>query len=391
MARYQFAKRDTPVRILIVSSNAGHIKVDRDFLKSMRIRLPGVATDSKRAFAVLENDGADFVLCDDCLDDMTGVSFIKQLREHPHLKHTAVIMVSTQRDKHAVVSAIVAGCSGYLLRPYSQQTFTRQLDLANKVSKYGFEERLRLRLAEQARIEGRSDAAILDYERVTARPDHAKRYFESGMMHLAKSEYDKAISQFARAVKENDLFSEAYLGLAKAWQAKGDGEKSRKYAAKAAFACARQRRFQLLKEQFVDLMGTEGLHFNPFLTLGRRLIRDKDYSAAVTALEHASELTPDNDEIHVELARACHFNRNADKALIAVANALSVNPDNETALRIHKRLTGKDFTPPCPRFEHLELQQEDRDVKMPFALRVAATIAGVVTEGLYRLRPRRFA
>ncbi|WP_034641610.1 response regulator [Desulfovibrio inopinatus] len=390
MARYRFQNTYSPIKALVVSSNVGHAKIDRDFLKSLRMRMPNVATHSKHAFSMLEKEGADFILCDDHLDDMSGVAFLKKLRTHPRFKHVAVIMVSTKREKRSVVSAIVAGCSGYLLRPYSHETFARQLRLAQHINQFGFEERLRLRLAEQARIEGRADAAIRDFERVTSRPDYAKRYFESGMVHLAKSEYDKAISLFARAVKVNDLFSEAYLGLAKAWQAKGNAEKSRLYAAKAAFACARQRRFQLLKEQFVELMGKEGLDFNPFLALGRRLIRDKDYTAAVTALEHAAELAPENDEIHVELARACHLNRNPEKARTAVANALSVNPGNETARIMHKRLTGEDFAPRV-HFEHLERSEEDHDVVMPFGLRIAMMVAGVLTESLYRLRPRLFA
>jgi DNA-binding NtrC family response regulator len=58
---------------------------------------------------------------------MSGLEFLRLVRTHPRLLTLPVVQVSSDNSRRGVLDAVGAGCSGYLIRPYSLQAFAKQV------------------------------------------------------------------------------------------------------------------------------------------------------------------------------------------------------------------------------------------------------------------------
>ena len=134
---------------------------------------------------------------------------------------------------------------------------------------------------------------------------------------------------------------------------------------------------------FLDILRTDKSGFNPFVSLGMRLARGMDWQGAVMALRNALRLNPNDAKACVELAKAFHFTRQPDQARQYVAQALALSPHDQEALDLHERWTGQPW--------HEADADRGRDERrgangLPVMLSAVLYLAGVVTEGLHRLR-----
>lgn len=374
--------------VLIVSANDGHARVDRDFLKKSRILQPKIVASSAEAMQRLAKHGADLILCDGTLADMDGFDFIRTLKASKALADIPTLMVTTDNQRESVLEAVKLGCAGYLVRPYSQAAFLKHLAMARQTALFAREERKRTRLARRDIQAGRHDAAIETLEAVAETPDLAPRYFEEGMRLLAEQQYDPAIASFNKAVKLNALFAEAYLGLATAWQAKGNTDKARAYLRKAAAACARQRNYQELKERFVEHLKTDKDGFNPFFALGNEFMTDRDYGAALSSYIHAVDLAPKRGDVYVEMGKAYHFLRRPEHALKAVTKGLKLQKDNPTGKALYKSFTGKNYDD-LPTME--EFHAGVAPMKLPLMLRGALYLAGLASDLISKSKATNYA
>mgnify|MGYP000959033330 FL=1 len=363
--------------VLIVSANEGHIRVDRSFFKGVRIFQTRTAASGAESMAYLRKHRADLVMCDAQLADMTGVDFLRGLANEPSLATIPAIMATTRNARQAVLEAVRAGCAGYLARPYSQAAFDKHLGFAMRSALFAQEKERSLRKARADLAAGREDEAVAGFEAVTAAPDEATRHFREGMAHLAEKRFDPAIAAFDRAVTLNALYAEAYLGLASAWQAKGNTDKARKYMRQAAAACARQRNFQELKDRFAAYLQQDKDGFNPFVALGNEEMSRRDYGAAIGAYAHAVELTPRRGDVYVEMSKAYHFLRKPQQALKAVTKGLRLQPDNPAGKTLYKRFTGKSYGD----IETMEdFQKSASPMKLPLFVRGALYVAAIATD-----------
>jgi len=371
--------------VLIVSANEGHIRVDRSFLKGVRIFQTRAASSGAEAMAYLKKHGADLIVCDAELLDESGVAFLREIKSDASLAAIPAIMASAANERQAVVDAVKAGCAGYLARPYSQASFQKHLGLAMRAALFAREKQLAVARAKADLAEGKNDEAVAGLAAVVADADDATRHFREGMAHLAEKRFDPAIEAFGRAVKLNALYAEAYLGLASAWQAKGNPEKARKYMRQAAAACARQRNFQELKDRFLAHLEKDAEGFNPFFALGNDELRKRDYGAAIGAYAHAVELTPRRGDIFVEMGKAYHFLRKPEHALKAVSKGLRLQPENPAGKVLYKRFTGKSYGD----IETMEdFQRSANPMKLPLFVRGALYVAAVATDLASRGRRR---
>ncbi len=376
----------TPVSLfrsaLIVTASEGHAKIDRDFLKRSRILSARHVVSGAEALALLRRGEADLVLCDAHLADMDGQAFIAAMRADPALAATPVILASVGGRRTDVLAAVKLGVAGYCLRPYSEDTFRRHLAMAAHVARFASAEKAALVRARAGEAAGDTDGAARDYAAVAATPDLAPRLFEEGMTALAARDFERAIVAFHKALAVNDLFVEAYLGLARAWLAKGSTRQYRQYMKQAASACARARRFVELRDQFLTLLSADEAGFNPFLALGNELLRDRHYAASISLFRHAQELAPKNADVYLGLSKAYHFLRRPDLARRAVDKSLALNDRNEEARAIRHRLAGRDQAA-LPTLGRSEADAP----RYPLLLRGVLYLAGLATDAL--VRPRR--
>lgn len=371
---------------LIVTASEGHAKIDREFLKRARIMAARHVVSGAEGLALLRRGEADLVLCDAALSDMDGQAFIAALRADPALANIPVILAAVDGRRAAVLAAVKLGVAGYCLRPYSQDTFQRHLAMAAHMARFAAAERAALARAAAKEAAGDTDGAARGYAAVAETPDAAPRFFEEGMTALAGRDVERAIVAFHKALAVNDLFVEAYLGLARAWLTKGSTRQYRQYMKQAASACARAKRFVELRDQFVTLLAADEAGFNPFLALGNELLRDRHYAASISLFRHAHELAPKNADVYLGLSKAYHFLRQPDLARRAVDKSLALNDRSEEARAIHQRLTGR---------RHGDLPALGETPRpadaphYPLLLRGVLYLAGLATDAL--VRPRRQA
>ncbi len=116
--------------VLILSGSRNHAKTDRTLLTRLGMTRLTPLASGREAARKLAAGEADGVLLDNTLDDMTGVEFLRIIRLHPDLALLPVTMASVDNSRAAVLEALAAGVSGYLIRPYSLEALLRQLTLA---------------------------------------------------------------------------------------------------------------------------------------------------------------------------------------------------------------------------------------------------------------------
>ncbi len=372
---------------LIVTASEGHARIDREFFKRVRMFAVRHASSGAEALALARRETVDVIFCDAALGDMDGSTFVAALRADPALAHIPVILAMTDARRDDVLSAVKLGAAGLCLRPYSEDTFRKHLAMAAHMARFAAAEKAALARAAAREAAGDPDGARQDYEEVARTPDDAPRFFEEGMSALAARDVERAILAFHKALALNALFVEAYLGLARAWKAKGSTKQYRHYMKEAASACARANRFVELRDKFVALLGDDEAGFNPFLALGNELLRERHYTSSIVLYRHALELAPKNADIYLGLSKAYHFLRRPDLARRAAHKSLLLNDRNEEARAIHRRLTEGRRSGDIASME--QAAREAPAPRYPLLLRGVLYLAAIASETL--VRPRKAA
>jgi len=379
----------TPLRTaLVVTANEGHARVDRLSLKNARIPVSRAVRSGRAALEHLFKHGADVVLVDDVLEDGTGWDFVRTLRAHARLRQVPVILVSATGDRERVVRAIRMGCSGYLVRPYTLDTFFKHLALAGQNKSYLNEEMGQLSESLGLLEAGKAREAIPGLEEALEAPEHARALYEKGMRHMAQEQYSQAVEAFNQATRANKLMAEAHLGLARCWLALGDEVRYRKALTRAAEVCGEAKRFERYKDEFLSILQSDTSGFNPFTSLGMRLGREMDWDGALMALRNAVWLTPGDSKAHLELAKAYHFKREPELARRSVGQALMLSAHDPEAFDLYRRWTGRNWGEQDDEAEErMEKGKGGRRPEvLPAVLNGVLYLAGVVTEGIHRFR-----
>lgn len=378
----------SPLRsALVVSANEGHARVDRLSLKNAKVVVSRAVTSAKAAREHLRKLGADVVLVDDTLEDGTGWDFVRSMRADPRLRSIPVILISSSGDRERVVEAIRVGCVGYLVRPYTLDTFFKHLSLASQARCYMGEELGQVAAGLDMVEEDKPEKAMPKLEKVLETPDDARHYYEKGLRLLAREDYTKAVDAFTRAARISAVMAEAHLGLARCWLALGDEVRYRKALTQAADICARTERFEHYKNEFLAILREDPRGFNPFVSLGMRLAREMDWDGALMAFKNAVWMSPEDAKAHLELAKVYHFKREPEMAKRSVNQALMLAEHDREANWLYERWTGQvwGLEDDAPEEEAAERGKIIPDM-IPAVLNGVLYLAGMVTEGLHRFR-----
>ena len=89
------------------------------------------AADGLLALAELEQDPTGFSLI--CLDwnmpNMNGLDFLTHIRADNRFKEVPVLMLTTEGSQHSIVTAIKAGATSYMTKPFFEKDLqARMLD-----------------------------------------------------------------------------------------------------------------------------------------------------------------------------------------------------------------------------------------------------------------------
>lgn len=330
--------------VVVVTDVEVHARRDTETIKNFAPEYVKTFSSGTEAVDYIGQNNVDLILCDSTASDMQGVKFCQIVRKNTH-NPPPVIMVTLENRKDHVLDAIAAGCAGYVLRPYSIATMERYLVLAKQLDNYPEIEELELQEAKEMVSRGEFDEAIEAFEELISYQDEAQRYYDMGCNYLVQHKYGKAIVSFKKAVKINDLFGEAYKGLADAYKGKGDDEATKHYLQKAADVYAQFDKLEETKAIFIEILKYDSETPNPYNSLGVRLRRQGDYPGALHAYKQALELTPNDENIYFNMAKAYYFMGHKEDAGKNVAIALKMCNDFPEAAKLFQRVYGKPWTP----------------------------------------------
>ena len=331
--------------VVILTNSDERAKRDRLSLQQFKPRTIMQFSSGSEAVDYLSVYSVDMILLDSELDDMDGAKFLRLVRRNMNLKNTPIVMVTMESSRNKVLDAISAGCAGYIIRPYSSDTFHRHVVRASQVERMTEIEEQQIEDARELVDMGNFDDAIEAFEEIVSEQNMARKYYDMGCKYLMKQKYGQAIIAFKKAVKINDLFAEAYKGLADAFKGKGEMEGYKRFMQKAAEVYAQFDRMEETKELFIEVLKLDADIPNPFNSLGVKLRKSGDLAGALHAYSQALKLTPDDENVHFNMAKAYYFMGSAAEASKMTAAALDINPEFGEALALYRKINGRDYKP----------------------------------------------
>lgn len=343
------------LRYGVFSNNSKHISNDRLTLVGLGASNINVYSTWESAIEALESQAIDVALVDDSLHNTSGSDFVRKLKRHAG-RALPVIMVTQDQRKDSVLNSISAGCGGYVLRPYSMETMKRHLYSAYMSATPDEIEQELLNASWDLVATGSFDEAIDGFEElveelVEAEKNPAEEYFEKGLNFLSQDKFGKAIIAFNKAIAMNEMYAEAYKGMADAYRGKGDMDSYQDYLTKAADIYAVQDSLDDVKALFIEILQNEPEALNPFNRLGVKLRKEGDYSGAIKAYHQACTFTPNDPNLYYNMARAYTYAQDFESALNYTELCLRLDSKLEPAKALHQQIV-----------KHLEKEETKKDI-----------------------------
>ena len=90
------------------------------------------ANDGQEAYQVLlaaksAGKPIEVIICDWNMPNMTGIDFLKVVRAVDEWKDLPFVLLTTENEKHKVISAIQAGVTNYIVKPIEEKTVVEKL------------------------------------------------------------------------------------------------------------------------------------------------------------------------------------------------------------------------------------------------------------------------
>ena len=114
-------------QVLIVDDIPGTRDIMRDMLVEMGFSKIIEASDGREAYDILKEQGAQLIICDYMMKDMSGLDLLSQLRNEPYLVDIPFIVVSAVGDVPVIETALDLGAADYIVKPLSFQLLRRKI------------------------------------------------------------------------------------------------------------------------------------------------------------------------------------------------------------------------------------------------------------------------
>jgi len=127
------------IRILIVDDMERMRTLVKEQVRALGYSNFEYAENGEKAMQLLIQEAYskpfDLILSDWNMPVMTGLDFLKKVRSNPQFDRVPFLMVTAEADRESVLSAIKAGASNYVVKPFTPSTFDQKLQvIAKKVN-----------------------------------------------------------------------------------------------------------------------------------------------------------------------------------------------------------------------------------------------------------------
>lgn len=115
------------------------------------------AANGKEALEVLDNEWVDVILSDINMPEMTGMEFLRHLKQSEVHKNIPVILITTEASQARIDEAKALGVAGYVKKPFLPETIKKMLD---EVLSKAYDPETSGKDQWQAKEEGEADEAL---------------------------------------------------------------------------------------------------------------------------------------------------------------------------------------------------------------------------------------
>ncbi len=113
--------------ILLVDDAELITKTARAILRDMGFKTIFVAGDGNQAWETLSRAEIDLIICDWNMPNLSGLDLLQRIRETPRLANLPFIMLTAETAEAAVLKAIQAGVTDYVVKPFTRDILARKL------------------------------------------------------------------------------------------------------------------------------------------------------------------------------------------------------------------------------------------------------------------------
>jgi two-component system chemotaxis response regulator CheY len=117
-------------RVLVVDDYATMRRIIRGLLSQIGFTLIEEAGDGDQAFTKLKEVPFGLVISDWNMPAVGGLDLLKRVRAEPTLKDLPFIMVTAESKTENVTAAREAGVTGYIVKPFNQETLKKKIEAA---------------------------------------------------------------------------------------------------------------------------------------------------------------------------------------------------------------------------------------------------------------------
>lgn len=119
---------DLKMKFLVVDDFSTMRRIVKNILKQLGYENIDEAEDGAQAYSKLQNGQYDFVISDWNMPNMDGLELLKKIRSDEKLKAMPVLMVTAEAEKDKVITAIQAGVSNYVVKPFTAEVLKEKMD-----------------------------------------------------------------------------------------------------------------------------------------------------------------------------------------------------------------------------------------------------------------------
>ncbi|MGH7389307.1 MAG: response regulator [Candidatus Rokuibacteriota bacterium] len=110
------------MKILTVDDSDTMRRIIKNGLKAIGYDEVIEAENGQVGLARIQSEAVDFVITDCSMPVMTGLEMLSAIRSNPATRDLPVLMVTAAGRQEEVVEAVLAGVSGYIVKPFAAET-----------------------------------------------------------------------------------------------------------------------------------------------------------------------------------------------------------------------------------------------------------------------------
>jgi two-component system chemotaxis response regulator CheY len=115
------------IKILVVDDFATMRKVLRNLLKQGGYENIVEAADGVAALQIIKTEKIDFIISDWNMPNMSGLDLLKSVRADKEVSDTPFLMVTAETLPERVISAVKAGASSYITKPFTADVLNEKI------------------------------------------------------------------------------------------------------------------------------------------------------------------------------------------------------------------------------------------------------------------------